>query len=63
MLNVREVRQNTLIWFDEPEKEVVKQVEEKKNADDSDEGSDDEDSEDLAAEYVDETSPYEMIRD
>lgn len=23
MLNMREVRQNTLIWFDEPEKEVV----------------------------------------
>jgi len=34
MLNVREVAQNSLIWFDEPEKEVQKEEEqeEKKNS-------------------------------
>ena len=63
MLNMREVRQNTLIWFDEPEKEVVIKPEEKKNKESDDSGSSESDSDDLAAEYIDETSPHELIRD
>jgi len=64
MLNVREVRQNTLIWFDEPEKEVVVKVGDKKKGSDSDsDGESESDSDDLAAEYADETSPHELIRD
>jgi hypothetical protein len=49
MLNVREVVQNSLIWFDEPEKEVAKE-----------ESSD---SDDLLAEENEDRSPHENYRD
>ena len=49
MLNVREVVPNSLIWFDEPEKETTKE-----------ESSD---SDDLLAEDNEDKSPHENYRD
>jgi len=60
MLKVREVKQNSLIWFDEPEKEVEEEEKPKKKEDDeSEESSDD----DLAAEETDEKSPHQNYKD
>jgi len=56
MLKVREVKQNSLIWFDEPEKEIVK--EEKKHESEESESEDD-----LDAEDDDDKSPHENNRD
>jgi len=56
MLKVREVNQNSLIWFDDPEKESFK--EEKKHESEESESEDD-----LDAEDDDEKSPHENNRD
>lgn len=56
MLKVRDVKQNSLIWFDEPEKESFK--EEKKHDSEESESEDD-----LDAEDDDEKSPHENNRD
>jgi len=61
MLKVREVVQNSLIWFDEPEKEVIVQKVAKKKDESSEEESDDED--DLLADESDAKSPHEYYRD
>jgi hypothetical protein len=60
MLKVREVKQNSLIWFDEPEKEVEEEEKPTKKDDDESEESSEED---LAAEESDDKSPHQNYKD
>ena len=67
-LKVREVVQNSLIWYDEKEKELPKVPKMKKkksesDGDNSDEDEDSDDSDDLLDEGDDSKSPHDFYKD